>query len=276
VDKTGDMTAATANSFTRPTGQQRRKSFLDTVDDMTVVTANSLTWSSSGGGSWSEKDEEGTSSPLMENINRPLHHTFTSIMPNNQFPTAPSSPSLKAPNEKKLGKSDYELKNSRDVMIGSVSAVINFLRTSGVPKPSADELDENLHNDHCFDVLCRVQQYVQCIPSRFDDDKAAKIHMALTAWVSLCQLKSLEYKRAYKESNKLRMAMSGADGKKWRRLQLELKQAVTKQVSLAEQCTACQKNLYLVQQWKKRHLQKMRRTSLIEPEGYQPLRCLIE
>jgi len=251
---------------------------VDKADDMTAATANSFTWSSdrSGGGSWSEEDEEGTSSPLMEKTNRPLHHTFTSIAPNNQFPTALSSPSRKASKEKKLSKSDYELKNSRDVMIGSVSAVINFLRTAGVPKACADELDENLRNDHCLDVLCRVQQYVQCIPSGLDDEKAAKIHLAVTAWVSLCQLKSLEYKRAYKQSNKLRMSMSGTDAKKWRRLQLEMKQSVKEQVNLAEQCTACQKNLYLVQRWEKRHLQKMRRTSLIEPEGYQPLRCLLE
>jgi hypothetical protein len=31
--------------------------------------------------------------------------------------------------------SDYELKNARDALIGSVSALINFLRSAGVPKP---------------------------------------------------------------------------------------------------------------------------------------------
>jgi hypothetical protein len=31
---------------------------------------------------------------------------------------------------------EYDLKNARDALVGSISAVINFLRSSGVPKPS--------------------------------------------------------------------------------------------------------------------------------------------
>mmetsp|Transcript_26467 Transcript_26467/g.64491 ORF Transcript_26467/g.64491 Transcript_26467/m.64491 type:complete len:264 (+) Transcript_26467:143-934(+) len=257
--------------------RQRRESLVEKEDDMTASTGSSLTWTSdSSPGSWSEEDEGDTSSPLVEGINRPLHHTFTSIASKNQFPKIPYSPSRKTVQEKKLSNNDYELKNSRDVMIGSVSAVINFLRTAGVPKASADELDENLNNGHYFDVLCRVQHYVQCIPSEANDEKAAKIHLAVTAWVSLCRLKSLDYRQAFKLTNKLKMEMSGADAKKWKRLQIEMKEALKEQVDLAEQCTSCQKKLYLVQRWEKKHLQKMKRTSIIEPEGYQPLRCLIE
>ena len=133
-----------------------------------------------------------------------------------------------------------------------------------------------MKSGHYFDVLCRVQHYVQCIVSESNDEKDAKIHLTVTAWVSLCRLKSLEYKEAYTRTNKLKMEMSGADAKKWKRLQIEMKEALKDQVDLAEQCTSCQKKLYLVQRWEKRHLQTMKRTTIIEPEGYQPLRCVIE
>jgi hypothetical protein len=262
--------------------RQHRESLVEKDDDITACTRStgSLTWVSDGsrGGSWSEEDESETSSPLVDRMNRPLHHTFTSTSPTNQFPNIPSSPLRKAssPREKKLSKSDYELKKFRDVMIGSVAAVINFLRTTGVPKASADELDENLNNGRYFNVLCRVQHYVQCVPSESNDETALKIHLAVTAWVSYCQLKTLEYKRAFKRTNNLKMEMSVADAKKWKRLQIEMKQSVKEQVKLAEECTSGQKKLYLVQRWEKRQLQRMKRATIIEPEGYQPLPCWVE
>ena len=46
--------------------------------------------------------------------------------------THATSPSKK----KKSSSLDYDFKNARDALIGSISAVINFLRSSGVPKPS--------------------------------------------------------------------------------------------------------------------------------------------
>ena len=117
--------------------QRRELSLLEKEDDMTASTRGSLTWTSDGSrsGSWSEEDESETSSPLVERINRPLHHTFTSISSNHQFPKDNFSLSWNTVQKSKLCKTDYDLKNSKDVMIGSVSAVINFLRMAGIPKP---------------------------------------------------------------------------------------------------------------------------------------------
>ena len=117
--------------------RQRRESLFEKDDDLTSCTRSSLTWASdsSRDGSWSEEDQSETSSPLVDRVNRPLHHTFTNISSNKQFPKVTLSPTQKKETkEKKMNESDYELKNSRDVMIGSVSAVVNFLRTAGVPK----------------------------------------------------------------------------------------------------------------------------------------------
>jgi hypothetical protein len=102
----------------------------------------------------------------------------------------------------------------------------------------------------------------------------AKIHLAVTAWEALCRLKALEYKRAYKYTLNLRYDLEKDDARKGRRLQQDLKQGIAVQVKLAEQCTTCQKKLYIVQKWERKHLNQLKKISVIEPQGYQPIRCL--
>lgn len=97
-------------------------------DDATASTHSSLPWLSEQNSSWSDEDDE-TSSPLMENPNIPLHYASTSYTPS-PLPSSPTREETKRPSV-----SDYELKNALDVLVGSISAVINFLRTAGVPKP---------------------------------------------------------------------------------------------------------------------------------------------
>lgn len=140
---------------------------------------------------------------------------------------------------------------------------------------SADELEKNLKLGRYFPVLNRVQNYILCIPSVGDDENMAKIHLAVTAWEALCRLKALEYRRAYKQALNLRYELENVDARKGRRgLQHDLKQSIAVQVKLAEQCTSCQKKLYIVQKWERKYLKKMKKVSVIEPEGYQPIRCL--
>jgi hypothetical protein len=137
---------------------------------------------------------------------------------------------------------------------------------------SVDELKKNLKLGRYYPVLDRVQNYILCIPSEGEDGKMAKIHLAVTAWEALCRLKALEYKRAYKYTLNLRYDLEKDNARKGKRLQQDLKQGIAVQVKLAEQCTECQKKLYLVQKWEKKHLNQMKRISVIEPQGYQPIR----
>jgi hypothetical protein len=97
-------------------------------DNVSSSTNNSIPWLSEiSTGSWSEDDDN--SSPLMEcSKNLPLHTTSSY---SNTLPLVSSS-QLKS---KRQSVTDYDLKNARDVLIGSGSAVINFLRSAGVPKP---------------------------------------------------------------------------------------------------------------------------------------------
>lgn len=169
-------------------------------------------------------------------------------------------------NNKRIVGGVYELKNAHDALTGSISAVINFLLTSGVPKPACDQLRKNLEMGRYFAVMNRVQDYVHCLPSSSEDEIMAKIHLSVTAWEALCRLKTIEYKRAYKFCFNLRYEFKGTPQ--------EIKSAVDQQVKLAEQCTACQKKLYLVQKWQRHLLNKMKRSAMIEPEGYKPIRCL--
>eukprot|EP00980_Cylindrotheca_fusiformis_P030603 scaffold25091_cov147-Cylindrotheca_fusiformis.AAC.3 len=238
------------------------------TDDITVSTSSTLPWMSENSSrSWSDDE---TSSPLIENYNVPLHYTAVSWGPS--LAAGPSPP--KEPQKKRLSASDYEIKNALDALVGSISAVINFLRSAGVPKPSADELEKNLQMGRYFPVLNRVQDYIQCIPSDCEDERTAKIHLAVAAWEALCRLKALEYRRAYKNALNLRYKLEMGESRRGRRLQQELSEAISIQVNLAEQCTACQKKLYLVQKWQKKHLRQMKKSSAIEPQGYQPIRCL--
>jgi len=166
-------------------------------------------------------------------------------------------------------KSDYELKNARDALVGSISAVINFLRSAGVPKPSTDQLQRNLEMSRYFAVLKRSMDYIQCVESESQDDLLAKVHLAVNAWEALCRLKALEYKRAYKYAFRLRYDTDSAVASP-----SEIKQAIEVQIKIAEQCTACQKKLYLVHKWQRRVLQRTKKAATIEPQGYQAIPCL--
>eukprot|EP00934_Nitzschia_sp_Nitz4_P007882 Nitzschia sp. Nitz4//scaffold5_size260463//235747//236442//NITZ4_001028-RA/size260463-processed-gene-0.151-mRNA-1//-1//CDS//3329555478//7872//frame0 len=211
-------------------------------------------------------DEGDTSSPLLSPSKKSLssssHHSQGSAF----TPTRTRVPTNSSkPNRRKSG--EYELKNAKDALVGSIAAAINFLGDAGVPKPACEQLQKNLELEKHFAVLKRVQDYVHCIPSKSEDEASAKIHLAVTAWEALCRYKNIEYKLAYKYSFHLRYETKGASPQ-------EIKQAIAVQVRLAEHCMTCQKKLYLVQNWQRRLLTKMNRSTVIEPQGYQPIRCL--
>jgi hypothetical protein len=129
-----------------------------------------------------------------------------------------------------------------------------------------------------FAVMKRVQEYIGCVRTDSEDETLAKVHLTVIAWEALCRLKTLEYKRAYKHAYRLRYdrpnhhdheptTVSSASA-------AEIKQAIDLQIKLAEQSTSCQRQLYLVHKWQRRVLQRLKKASTIEPQGYQAIRCL--
>lgn len=243
--------------------------------------------------SWDEGD---TSSPLVDRSNRPLHisdHSSSTTSRTTRESSPPTSPtkaypyfsatlvgtsnnrSLTSPQKKQqqvIG-GEYELKNARDALVGSISAIINFLLISGVPKPACDQLQKNLDLNRYFATMTRIQEYVQCLPCTDEDTIMAKIHLTVTPWEALCRLKTIEYQRAYKWSAYVRLFQAQATTTS-STTSTECQAAIALQVKRAEQCSACQKKLYIVHKWKKHWLTKLRRSTTIQPKGYQPIRCL--
>ena len=253
-------------------------------------TIHGLKWLSVRNSLWDDSE------PLVNNSS----HSSLNFSGGSRFESSPGSLSPKRRLRSPLHhvsedeKMAYEYKNAEKILHGSISAVINFLGTAGVPKPACDQLQKNLSLQRYFAVLKRVQDYIQCIPTKSEDETLAKIHLAVSAWEALCKLKAVEYKRAYKHCSKLRhhhqennsgggltspksIAVVGSSKNHHHhhhQQSVEVKQAIALQVKIAEQCTACQKKLYLVQKWQKHLLQQMKRQSTIEPQGYAPIRCL--
>lgn len=183
--------------------------------------------------------------------------------------------------------SQYELKNALDALVGSVSALINFLGSSGVSKPSTEELKRNMDMGRFFATLKRSQEYIRCVPTKDDDELLAMVHLSVAAWEALCEYKSIEYRRAYDHAFALRFNHSSSIGGRasssftagititnTTASKAEVKEAIDKQVTIAEETAMVQKNLYLVNRWKRSVLQKTNKASTIEPEGYQAVPCL--
>jgi hypothetical protein len=223
---------------------------------------------------WTEGE---SSSPLMDRSNRPLnmsdHSGISSYLsrvtphtlsPEPHYDSRTSPTKRFGTSTKKSIGGEYELKNARDALVGSISAVIHFLRTSGVPKPACDQLLKNLELNRYFATMKRVQDYVQCLAATDEDAIMARIHLTVTAWTALCQFKMIEYQRAYKWSSYVRFEATGSS-------EVDIQAAIAHQVKQAEQCSACQKKLYIVQKWQKHWLTKLKRSAIIEPEGYKSI-----
>ena len=252
-------------------------------DDM-ASTVNGLRWLSVRNSLWDDREPLVDNNSSSSSLNFSGHSTSSSRRV--ESPINPRKRQLRMNSLRKLQtaaedeKAEYEYKNAEKILIGSISAVINFLGTAGVPKPSCEQLQKNLSLGRYFAVLKRVQDYIQCIPSKSEDETLAKIHLAVTAWESLCRLKAIEYKRAYKHSFRLRYENNNNGGmmtpssSSSSSNSTEVKTAIALQVKIAEQSTACQKKLYLVQKWQKHLLNQMKKQSTIEPQGYKPIRCL--
>ena len=126
-----------------------------------------------------------------------------------------------------------------------------------------------------FATLKRAQDYIRCIPTKDDDELLSMVHLSVTAWEALCEYKSMEYRRAYDRAYALRFELHNNHHQQQQQhvaaSPAEIKKAIEAQVTMAEETTMVQKNLYLVNRWKRYVLQKTNKASMIEPEGYQAI-----
>ena len=146
-----------------------------------------------------------------------------------------------------------ELQMANAELVRQITTAIDFCRKSGISQPSIDQLERNLKMQRYFAVTNRLQHYVFCLTSQSRSDELATMSMIIAAWTSLCKFKALQYKRAYKYVYILRddAQFSIPEGKTYAAISRhddEIERAIHYQIKLAEQCTACRKKLYLVQQ----------------------------
>lgn len=174
---------------------------------------------------------------------------------------------------------------------------------------STDQLERNLEMGRWYATMVRSMDYIHCVDSKNEDDLLAKVHLTVNAWESLCRFKALEYRRAYKHVYRIRYESRGSsgegNGKRTRNTSAtiynsssnssssdgsgnsssgtlsmtagtpaEIQQAIERQIQVAEQCASCQKKLYVVHKWQRRVLQRTHKAAVIEPQGYQAIRCL--
>jgi hypothetical protein len=160
-----------------------------------------------------------------------------------------------------------------------------------MPNHSTDELKRNMEMGEFYTTMKRAQDYIRCVQAKDEDDMLAMVHISVTAWESFCEYKGLEYKKAYNHAFSLRFEGGGGGGQHFsdgtdsslhapavgqfsNSGRSEIKKAIESQVLIAEQVVRCQKEMYLVNRWKRRVLQKMKKASTIEPQGYQAVPCL--
>jgi hypothetical protein len=99
---------------------------------------------------------------------------------------------------------------------------------------------------HHYSVLQQCQDYIRCLPSDNNNLEARQLqlHLLATGWESLCRYKHLQYKLAHQNHFRLRFELEAPSR--------EIRWALDCQIKLAEQFSACQKDYYLIKQWKKR------------------------
>eukprot|EP00538_Stauroneis_constricta_P009353 CAMPEP_0119560274 /NCGR_PEP_ID=MMETSP1352-20130426/14464_1 /TAXON_ID=265584 /ORGANISM="Stauroneis constricta, Strain CCMP1120" /LENGTH=182 /DNA_ID=CAMNT_0007608223 /DNA_START=554 /DNA_END=1099 /DNA_ORIENTATION=- len=167
-------------------------------DDDTNSTSSSVTsWlPSSFMSSWDDDNDDTTSNSLLNTSASSYDYDDASSF---YKPTSPkpkqSKPKIVAqPKQKKLDL-EMELRTSHHALVGSIMAVLNLLKQSGVPQPSIDELQRNLDMERYFAVLKRCQDYIHClaVQSRANNGNnttttkhtntiPAKTHLILCTW----------------------------------------------------------------------------------------------
>lgn len=103
------------------------------------------------------------------------------------------------------GKSDYQKKNLRERLSGSLDASIDFLAYNGVAKSSIAELRAAVSKSLFLPAMRRIQEYVECYVQSLStvEEKQAAAYMVLQAWMALREYACLVHQRVYAEYNEL-------------------------------------------------------------------------
>lgn len=137
------------------------------------------------------------------------------------------------------------------ILLGSISACLVLLASHGVSSASIQELQRGLSNGNFSSVLQRAQEYAECVIAlSIPKPEQESIRFLLTAcWTALYHSLQLQYKQAYKNFHALRHCCAQQQQQQQQRHRHRdvVESALSKQVELAERCTACLKEVILAQ-----------------------------
>lgn len=167
-------------------------------------------------------------------------HSSTSQSRRNSSPTSPQPACTSL---------DAEIKSARDGSVGSLLAVLHFLQRQGVSASSIQELKWKMDQQNYVAVMQRAQQYCACLPSSSSHpcERVAVHYLLIGCWTSLCRYLELQYRQAYEHHHGLRRQTVFSSNSRRIVLPDEVEKALEAQVSLAEQCCTCQRELILAQ-----------------------------
>jgi hypothetical protein len=139
--ETGGFQWLTMSSSTISDAEQPQEVPLEKKNTNGSVAISNRSWHSDGSGN--DDDDRNPSSPWrrrQHNTSNRSRLRSRSQSPTTTMLTSPTtrrgkSPSTPTHSLSSSDDGDYKIKNARDVLEGSISAVINFLKSAGVPKP---------------------------------------------------------------------------------------------------------------------------------------------
>jgi hypothetical protein len=135
----------------------------------------------------------------------PTSSTHTSTTATTSTPNTATTSNHKNTSLTKDEAEQYKLKTQQKIVIGSLGAVLNFLKcNAGVSTASLEQLEKNVHLGRYFAVLCRAQEYLQLLQPPTRAEAEAQMFLATSAWEALCQWKAIHYRRAYNYAFRLR------------------------------------------------------------------------
>lgn len=140
LGETGGFQWLTMSSSTISDAKQPQEVPLEKKNTNESVAISNRSWHSDGSGN-DDDDERNPSSPWRRwqhnnsNRSRLRSRTQSPTMLTSHTTRRGKSPSTPTHSLSSSDDGDYKIKNARDVLEGSISAVINFLKSAGVPKP---------------------------------------------------------------------------------------------------------------------------------------------
>jgi hypothetical protein len=177
-----------------------------------------------------------------------IHSPQRGGKPKLAYPTTTSSCSSSSND-----RNEIEVKAAQEGCIGSLQALVHYLSNHGVSASSVAELQQSIRSGQYHAVLLKIQKYyLKCLPiTEFE----ATHCLVLGCWNTQYRYAQIQYQAAYQYYHTLRFGHGQHTAKGTSRRSMgistslvitnDIEMALQKQIYMAEQVCACQKEIIL-------------------------------